>query len=909
MTSRQTRQQYIDFFAQRHGHTIVPSSPVVPHDDPTLLFANAGMNQFKPVFLGQEKRPYTRAVNTQKCIRAGGKHNDLDDVGRSRRHHTFFEMLGNWSFGDYFKAEAIEWAWDLLTRQWGMDGSRLHVTCFQGDEKAGVPRDTEAAGLWKRIAGLSDDHVHFLGSENFWEMGETGPCGPCSEIYIDRTPGKTGGREVGGENPLVTEFWNLVFIQYNRHADGRLEPLAAKHVDTGMGLERLCRILQDKQDNYAIDLWDPYFAAIADLSGKRYTGVFPSSDVGSASEDLHNKALQTDIAIRAVADHARMASFAITDGAVPSNKKRGAVLRSVIRRAVRFGYQVLEVREPFLHKLGPVVVESMGQAFPEITASAASVSQVIRGEEEAFLSVIERGLSFFEAAAAVAGSRPGRAFSGEDIFNLHATLGFPADMTSQLARERGLTPDVGQYQKLWEEHVQVSGANRRQQTQVAVDLGAIPRTDDSPKYAAFTVQGVVAGWIRQSQAISAGRLDEDEQAGLLLDRTSFYAEQGGQVGDIGHVQTATGRFDVLAAERKGDWVVHWGQVAEGRIESGQAAQVHVDARRCDTMRNHTVTHLLNFALRKVLGEQIEQRGSLVDPEKLRFDFNHDKAMTLDQLQQAERLVNEQVYADLNVTATVMPLSQAKSIPGVRAVFGEKYPDPVRVVSVGTDDPIRQGAVSHSVEFCGGTHLSRTGQAGFFKIIAEESVSKGIRRIVAVTGLAAVQHVQKMDAAVRQVSQALSVPIEDAPRRIASLQEQIKDARKKPSLSQLDPAAAAGELLAAAPAVGGGKLVVGQIAGASDDQLRSAMDSLKKKQPSLALMLAASDGEKITFVASVSDDLIAKGLKAGDWIRETAKVAGGGGGGRPQMAQAGGRDPAKLTEALETARAVALKLLG
>ena len=888
MTSQQIRQQFIDFFAKKHGHTFVPSSPVVPLDDLTLLFTNAGMNQFKPIFLGAEKRDYVRAANSQKCIRAGGKHNDLDDVGKDTYHHTFFEMLGNWSFGDYFKREAITWAWELLTEVWKLDKSRLHATVFMGDPSEGLDADREAADLWRTVTDINPAHIH-LGNkkDNFWEMGNTGPCGPCSEIHIDLTPDKSGARLVNGGDPRVMEIWNLVFIQFNRGEDRRLVPLPAKHVDTGMGFERVTAVLQNKSSNYDTDVFKPLLDAIADLSRAKYTGTLDNP---------------VDIAFRVIADHARMSTFAITDGAVPSNKKRGAVLRSVVRRAVRFGYQVLNLHEPFLHRLVPVIANQMGEFFPELRRNPQQVAGVIAGEERDFLSTIDRGLRIFDEAATAARKGTG-IISGADVFNLHATLGFPADLTVQLALERGVSADMDEYNRLWDEHVKVSGQGRRQHSQVAVDLTAFAKTDDSSKYQGFTTEGTIAGWVNEAGALGKGRLNEDQSAALLLDRTTFYAEQGGQVGDVGVIQTSTGRFEVSFTERRGDHVLHWGAVAEGYVEPNQHAMVKVDARRADTMRNHTTTHLLNWALRKVLGEHIDQKGSLVDAEKLRFDFSHTQAMTAAEVTQVERLVNEKIYSDLPVSATVVPLAEAKKIGGVRAVFGEKYPDPVRVVAIGTEDPRQHSSPDYSVEFCGGTHLRHTGQAGFFKITAEEAVSKGVRRVTAVTGRAAVEHVQHMEQSLRSISQSLSAPAEEAPKRIASLQEEIKTLKKKLQSgggSKADPAAAAAKLLADAPAIGPGKLIVGEIAGATDEQLRAAMDSLKMKAPSHGIMLAAVEDEKINFVAAVSDDLIKLGLKAGDWIRETAKAAGGGGGGRPQMAQAGGKDPSKLGEALQVA---------
>lgn len=896
MTSQEIRRQFIEYFVQKHGHTFVPSSPVVPQDDPTLLFTNAGMNQFKPIFLGTEKRAYNRAANSQKCIRAGGKHNDLDDVGKDTYHHTFFEMLGNWSFGDYFKEEAITWAWDLLTNQWGLDRTRLHATVFMGDPAEGLDADTEAAEFWKRCTDIDPSHIH-LGrkKDNFWEMGETGPCGPCSEIHIDLTPDKSGGRLVNAGDPRVMEIWNLVFMQFNRGVDGRLTPLPAKHVDTGMGFERVCSVIQNAGSNYDTDVFKPLIDSIADLAHAQY---------GRRLEDPR------DIAFRAIADHVRMATFAITDGAVPSNKKRGAVLRSVIRRAVRFGYQVLKLDEPFLYKLAPVVLNQFGEAFPELKARPQQVIETLRSEETDFLATVDRGLRVFEEAADKARSS-NKIIRGEDVFNLHATLGFPADLTVQLALERGLSAEMDEYNRLWTQHVEVSGKGRKQHVQVAVDLTGFAKTDDSLKYQGLTTEARVMGWVNETESVRSGKLAEDQQAGLLLDRTTFYAEQGGQVGDIGFIQTATGRFQVTAAERKGEHVLHWGHVAEGHIEAGQRGEVQVDLRRSDTMRNHTATHLLNWALKQVLGGNIEQKGSLVDSDKLRFDFSHPQALSLEETIKVERMVNEKIYSDLPVSATTMPLAEAKTLPGVRAVFGEKYPDPVRVIAVGTEDPRKNASAEHSIEFCGGTHLSSTGQAGFFKIVAEEAVSKGVRRITAVTGRAAVEYVQKVETDVRSVQQMLSVPFEDAPKRIAALQDEIKTLKKKLASgagAAADPVTAAAKLLEAAPAFGPGKLIVGEIPGASSDQLLQAMDSLKKKAPSHGILLGSVADDKVNLLSAVSDDLIKLGLKAGDWIREAAKAAGGGGGGRPQMAQAGGKDPSKLPDALEVAKAFAAKMV-
>ncbi len=885
MTSQQIRQQFIEFFVSRHGHAFVPSSPVVPQADPTLLFTNAGMNQFKPIFLGEERRPYSRAANSQKCIRAGGKHNDLDDVGKDTYHHTFFEMLGNWSFGDYFKKEAIAWAWELLTGVWKLDKSRLHVTVFMGDPAEGLEADREAADLWKTVTDINPAHIH-LGNkkDNFWEMGESGPCGPCSEIHIDLTEDKSGGKLVNAGDARVMEIWNLVFIQFNRGADGRLSALPAKHVDTGMGFERLCAVLQGKKSNYDTDVFSPLMEAIAQLAGRAYGGQLADP---------------ADIAFRAIADHARMATFAITDGAVPSNKKRGAVLRSVIRRAVRFGWQVLKLRQPFLHTLTSVVVAQMGEFFPELKRDPQRVAAIIKSEEIDFLATIERGLHTFDQAAQAAA---GGLIEGRQVFDLHATLGFPADLTVQLAAERGLRVDMEDYNRRWNEHVAISGRGRKTHAQTVIDLGDAPRTDDSAKYDGLESDATVIGWVSDQQLVRRGRLEEDQPAALVLDRTCFYAEQGGQVGDIGVIQTDSGRFEVSSTEKRGQWVLHFGAVAEGHLEAGQSARLRVDQTRLNTMRNHTATHLLNWALRRVLGDHVEQKGSLVDGQKLRFDFSHPQPPTPRELAVVEQLVNQRIYADSPVCSAVMPLEKAKDIAGVRAVFGEKYPDPVRVISIGQDEPAIVNGAQVSVEFCGGTHLTRSGQAGLFKIIAEEAVAKGVRRITAATGPAAVELVQRQEASLKAAQQALSCPPEQIPQRIAALKEQMEALKKKLAGGgggQQDPKAFADQLLTQA-----GTLLVAEYPGAATEQLLIVADSIKKRRDSYAVMLAGADEQKVNFVAAVSEDLIAKGLKAGDWIRQTAQVAGGGGGGRPQLAQAGGKDPSKLAEALQTARRVA-----
>jgi alanyl-tRNA synthetase len=965
MTSDQIRQQFIDFFVQKHGHTFVPSSPVVPHDDPTLLFTNAGMNQFKPIFLGQEKRSYTRAANTQKCIRAGGKHNDLDDVGRSRRHHTFFEMLGNWSFGDYFKQGAIAMAWELLTQVWKLDPTRLHVSCYEGNEAAGIPRDTEAADLWKQVAGLPDDHIHYFGKDNFWEMGETGPCGPCTEIYIDRTPDKTGGKDVNGEDPRVMEIWNLVFIQFNRDASGKLTPLPSQHVDTGMGFERICQVLQDKQDNFAIDLWQPLFKEIARLSGLQYTGQFPPSNSVDPQAEAANPQLRQDIAFRVVADHVRCLTFALTDGAVPSNEGRGYVLRRILRRAVRFGRQQLGLNEPFMHRLVPLVVESMGATFPELKKNPQRVIELVKDEEISFGKTLDRGIVLFDEASAEAkietsggwinspSPLPAR-ISAAAAFKLHDTYGFPIDLTRIMAEERGLSVDIAGYEKLMEQAKELARAGGKKQDSRLETLppdalsqlaqsGARP-TDDAPKFAHAAIEArLVAIWNGTDLGLSPADVFEDEELAVVLDRTNFYAEMGGQVGDAGELRSESGAvFDVETTHAAGGYVLHIGRVSSGKLSVGSTVSARVTGGRKHTEKNHTSTHIANWALREVLGDEVQQKGSLVDPEKLRFDFSHGKSLSEEELGRVEQLVAERIERKLPVYAEVAPQEQALKINGLRAVFGEKYPPMVRVVSVGVPvaellaNPGNEKWREYSIEFCGGTHLGNSAEAEAFVITAEESVSKGIRRIVALTGPAARQaaeNAREIDSLVGLAKKAQGaelppliaslnaamgvgvVPLR-AKRRaqaaVAELHARLKAFEKskasEPGGAKVDVTALAHKLLSEARAEGLEKLIIGELPGASEDQLRSALDWLKKQTPSYAILLATRGEDKVTFVAAVSDDLIAHGLKAGDWVRETAKVAGGGGGGRPQMAQAGGKDPAKLEAALKAAHGYASKFV-
>ncbi len=891
-TANQIRQEFIDFFVQRHGHTAVPSAPVVPQNDPTLLFTNAGMNQFKDVFLGTGTRPYTRAVDTQKCIRAGGKHNDLDDVGRDTYHHTFFEMLGNWSFGDYFKKEAIAWAWELLTEVWGLDRSRLHATVFEGGD--GLEPDDEAAELWRTVTDIDPTHIH-LGNkkDNFWEMGETGPCGPCTEIHIDQTPDRSGGPLVNKGTADVIEIWNLVFIQFNRDETGTLTPLPAKHVDTGMGFERITAVLQRKNSNYDTDVFAPIFDAIQKVTGApAYTGKLD---------------VLKDTAYRVIADHIRALTFALTDGAVPSNLGRGYVLRSILRRAERYGWQQLGTKEPFLYRIVPPVIEVMGGAFPELRRNPQQVIDVIRDEEKGFLRTLDRGMRLFQDAAERARKQGSGTISGKDAFDLHTEQGVFIDITEQMANEAGLRVDRTKYEELYETFRLRSGEGRKKVVISAVK-GELPKTDDSPRYEGLRSVGAVVGWVKDSNVVRAGRLQAGEEAALLLDRTNFYAEQGGQVGDQGTIATGTGVFRVDDTQKLGDAILHVGQVEDGWLEPGQGAQLEVSGVRADTMRNHTATHLLNWALRRVLGEHIEQKGSLVDPEKTRFDFAHNHPLTPEEIATVERLVNEKIYADLPVNPVFMPLAEAKKIPGVRAVFGEKYPDPVRVLLIGAEKPF-EVAPEHSVEFCGGTHLKHTGQAGFFKIVSQEAVGKGVRRVTAVTGREAVATVQRLASVVDGLAGRFNCKPEEVGARIDALQDEIKKLQqqlKKGAATDLQ--SAADKLLASAAEVNGARVIVGEMPAGPEEQLRTQIDRVKQKAGSAIVVVGWTEDGKVGLLAAATDDLVKKGVHAGKLIGQVAKVVGGGGGGKPSMAQAGGKDPSRLSEALDLAAKLAKEQL-
>lgn len=885
------RNDFLKFFEQR-SHALVTSSSLLPADDPTLLFANAGMNQFKPLFLGTETREYTRAVNTQKCIRAGGKHNDLEDVGRDCYHHTFFEMLGNWSFGDYFKRDAIAWAWELFTDVWGLPKDRLYVTVFGGEESEKLDCDSESEAVWQEVTDIDPSHISRGNKkDNFWEMGETGPCGPCSEIHIDMTPDGSGADKVNKDDPLVIELWNLVFIQFNRLADGTLEPLPAMHVDTGLGLERICKVLNGKKSNYATDVFLPIIKKVEELSGCQY-GV-RCAGKGQDRHDMMDENDLVDVAMRVIADHARTLTFAIADGILPSNDGRGSVLRSVLRRAAGFGRQHLGIEATFIHQLVGTIVENFAETFPELKARQEVVVQTITDEEESFAKTLDRGLELFSRTAQRAVERREKSISGSDVFELHATYGFPFTLTKLMAEKAGLAVDESGFRQEMEKHQEVSrGAGGKFKAEHIV---ALPETDDSEKYEGTFTDAIVLGWVADGKFVTDGKLPEGSDAAVVLDKTCFYGESGGQVGDSGTLITTDGSgvvFEVHDTQLAGGCVLHIGELLNGTLTAGIHVSAEVAATRMDTTRNHSATHLLNWALRKVLGDNVAQAGSVVDPDRLRFDFTHGKALTDKQIDEIERIVNERILTGHPVFRKRVPLCDAKKIPGVQAMFGEKYPDPVRVVSMGSEDLFASDNADFSFEFCGGTHLDQTNKIGLFKIIGEESIARGVRRITAVTGRQAVAWVRQADSILRKTSAALRVPTAEIPTRVAVVQDEIKKLRKAPK-----PHAAAELHDVVTLETPAGNLLVGATDYPDPAAMRNICDQQRQKGAA-AIFIGGANDSSVTLVAMVSDELIKTSkIKAGDWVQQIAPLVGGRGGGKPTLAQAGGKQPDKLPDAL------------
>lgn len=893
LSAKEIRSGFIDYFKSQ-GHISVPSSPIVPIDDDSLLFANAGMNQFKDIFTGLSKPQWPRAVNSQKCLRVSGKHNDLEEVGKDTYHHTFFEMLGNWSFADYFKAEAIEWAWELLTKVWGIAPDCLWATVFAGDPKDGLPEDQEAKQLWPKITPIPKERV-LLGSkkDNFWEMGDTGPCGPCSEIHIDLGPDRCDMKNTTGHKCAVNsgcarfiELWNLVFIQFNRQSGGELVPLSANYVDTGLGLERTAAVLQNKKSNYDTDLFMPVINHLAEMSGHKYTS------------QLNNK---TDNAFRVIADHIRSLVFAITDGAAPSNEGRGYVIRRILRRAARFGRE-LGMHEPFIYQLAPVVVDMMSDAFGEIKTRADHVSTVIQSEEVSFGRTLDRGIEIFNTAA-IQAQKTSKTISGEDAFQLYDTYGFPLDLTQLMAAERNLQVDTAKFDEFMEEQRQRARAAQKGSSLMMVLADTkLPPTEDIHKYHENKCNSKIIGIINTEGFRNKGRIEQGTDTGIVLDRTCFYAEAGGQVGDCGSLTSKNGEFIVEETRRIANCIIHHGRIAKGTLAVGDEITATVSKDRDSIKKNHTATHLLQWALREVVGQSAAQQGSFVCPDYLRFDFTYPKALTNPQLKKIECLVNEKIEEDLPVTCTVMPKSKADKL-GAMALFGEKYGNEVRVVAVGAADTEQiQDAISK--EFCGGTHVERTGTISGLKIIKEESISAGIRRITALTGVGLAKHLQQRSNIIEELSLLLKAPPEEVTSRVARLIEENKKLSKqlKTASRQADSdiMAEARKLLEKSEKIGQSHIIASQLSTASIEQAREAVDMLKKKAKSAAIVLGFTDDGKVTLLAGVTDDLIKKGLKAGDIVKEIAPLVGGGGGGRPQMAQAGGKNPEKIPDALKKA---------
>ena len=854
MTASAVRRAFLEFFREQ-GHAIVPSSSLVPGNDPTLLFTNAGMVQFKDVFLGKEKRDYKRATSSQRCVRAGGKHNDLENVGYTARHHTFFEMLGNFSFGDYFKRDAIRFAWDLVTRVFKLDPSRLWVTVYKDDD--------EAASIWLNEMGVPADRFSRLGEKsNFWAMGDTGPCGPCSEIFYDHGAhipgGPPGSPDEDGDR--YVEIWNLVFMQFDRSSDGKLTPLPKPSVDTGMGLERIAAVMQGVHSNYDIDLFKNIIRAAADIAG--------TTDYSSSS-------------LRVIADHIRACSFLIVDGVVPSNEGRGYVLRRIIRRAIRHGYK-LGIQDPFFYKLVPVLEKEMGDAYPELTRGRAQAERVLRQEEERFAETLTNGMALLETAIR---NLRGQVIDGETVFKLYDTYGFPLDLTADIARERGLSVDQAGFDAAME----AQRERARAASKFGVDLRGGTTFEARTLFQGYDglkAEGRVVALLGNGATVN--QLNTGEKGEVVLDRTPFYAESGGQVGDAGELAGPGLRFIVEDTQKRGAAHSHVGLVAEGSIKVGDTLGATVNSeRRTATALNHTATHLLHAALRKVLGTHVQQKGSLVAPDRLRFDFSHSQGISADELIEIERLVNAEIRRNAPADINEMDYESAVAA-GAIALFGEKYEKDVRVLRLG----------DFSMELCGGTHVQRTGDIGLFKVVSEGGVAAGVRRIEAITGEAAVEYMEQNEALIKEVSGLLRGSRDDVRDKVKDAVEKIRQMEKE--IRALKDRLASGQgadLASEAIDVQGVKVVATKVEGADAGALRNAADKLKSKLKSAVVVLASVElPSKIVLVAGVTDDLTSR-IKAGEIVGAVATKVGGKGGGRPDFAQAGGNNPAALDAAL------------
>ncbi len=853
-SSAELRQAFLDFFAER-GHTPVESSPLVPGNDPTLLFTNAGMVQFKDVFLGREKRSYSRAVSSQRCVRAGGKHNDLENVGYTARHHTFFEMLGNFSFGDYFKREAIGFAWEFLTQRLQMPPERLWITVYTDDD--------EAAGIWLDEIGVDPARFSRCGEkDNFWSMGETGPCGPCSEIFYDHGPeipgGPPGSPDEDGDR--YVEIWNLVFMQFDRDAKGELHPLPRPSVDTGMGLERLAAVMQAVHSNYEIDLFQALIQAAAAVIG--------------CADRQHQS-------LRVIADHIRSAAFLIIDGVTPGNEGRGYVQRRIIRRAIRHGYQLGQT-EPFFWRLVEPLAEQMGDAYPQLRAKREHVERVLRTEEERFADTLEQGLRIFDEIVA---QLEGTEIPGEAVFRLYDTYGFPADLTADIGRERGLTLDVAGFEQAMAAQKERARAASHFGASEVIQLDVEGETDFSG-YEGLVDQAILIGCYVDDEPQE--RIMAGQQGLLVLDVTPFYAEAGGQVGDRGFLTAETGRFEVQDAQKQGAVICHLGRLLEGELSVGDRIEARVDrVRRRAIALHHSSTHLLHAALRQVLGEHVQQRGSLVGPDRLRFDFTHFEPVTREQLREIERMVNREVRENHTVETRIMGIEDAKA-SGAIALFGEKYADQVRVLRMG----------DFSTELCGGTHVRAVGDIGLFKIIAEAGISAGVRRVEAVAGEAALNWVEEEEERLSRIAALVKGAANEADDKVASLVERSRRLEKELEQLKAKLATAAGsELTDAVIEIDGVKVLAARLDGVDVKSLRDTLDQLKNKLGSGVVLLATESDGKVNLVAGVTKDLVGR-FKAGDLVKAAAEKVGGRGGGRPDMAQAGGTDPAGIPAALD-----------
>ncbi|MBC7207322.1 MAG: alanine--tRNA ligase [Methyloversatilis sp.] len=860
MNSADIRSAFLNFFASK-GHHIVASSSLVPHEDPTLLFTNAGMNQFKDVFLGFDKRSYNRATTSQKCVRAGGKHNDLENVGYTARHHTFFEMLGNFSFGDYFKRDAIAFAWELLTEVFKLPKDKLTITVYAEDDEAFDIWTKEIGVPAERVIRIGDNKGARYASDNFWMMGDTGPCGPCTEIFYDHGAdipgGPPGSPDEDGDRFI--EIWNNVFMQYNRDEAGVLHPLPKPSVDTGMGLERIAAVLQGVHSNYEIDLFVALIAAAA-----RETNT----------TDLDNPSLKV------LADHIRACSFLIADGVIPGNEGRGYVLRRIIRRAIRHGYK-LGARAAFFHRMVPDLVAQMGAAYPDLAAAQQKVMDVLRQEEERFFATIANGMDILESALAALAQ--GVALDGETAFKLHDTYGFPLDLTADIGRERGVTVDTEGFDAAMARQKEQARAAGKFKMATALEYDGVQTTFRG--YDTLEAAGKVVALYRDGAPVS--ELHEGELGVVVLDETPFYAESGGQVGDRGELRAAQGIFKVEDTLKIQAAVFgHHGVVGTGRIAVGDSVSARVDVRaRAATARNHSVTHLMHKALREVLGDHVQQKGSLVDADKTRFDFVHTAPMTDDEITRVERIVNAEILANAATQARVMGIEDAQK-SGAMMLFGEKYGDEVRVLDIGS-----------SRELCGGTHVARTGDIGLFKITVEAGVAAGIRRVEAITGENAVAFVQRQDRLVSEAAAAFKAPANELPAKIAQVIDNVRALEKEIARLKSKLAASQGDELAAqAVAVGGAKVLAAVMEGADVPALRETLDKLRDKLGSAAIVLAAVNDGKVSLIAGVTPDLTAK-VKAGELVNFVAGQVGGKGGGKPDMAQAGGTQPENLPAAL------------